>query len=61
MGKGKEVRATVKGKLRFDSLEDKAFLLYAMRNFKDAVEYAHSLMRKGIEESKIVNTHFENT
>jgi len=59
MGKGKEVRATIKGKLRFD-LEDKAFLLYAM-NFKDAVEYAHSLMRKGIEESKIVNTHFENT
>ena len=51
MGKGREV-ATVKGKLRFD-LEDKAFLLYAM-NFKDAVEYAHSLMRKGIEESKIV-------
>jgi len=53
MGKEKEV-ATVKGKLLFDSLEDKAFLLYAMRNFKDAIECAHSLMRKGIKESKIV-------
>lgn len=34
----KEVRPTIKGKLLFDSPEDKAFLLYVMRNFKDAVE-----------------------
>mgnify|MGYP000371378411 FL=1 len=49
-----EVRPTIKGKLLFNSLEDKALLFYVMRNFKDAVEYAHSLMRKGIKESEIV-------
>jgi len=49
-----EVRPTIKGKLLFNSLEDKALLFYVMRNFKDAIEYAHSLMRKGIKESEIV-------
>jgi len=48
-----KVKPTIKGKLVLDSAEDKAFLLYAMRNFKDAVEYAHSLMRKGLKRNKI--------
>ena len=50
----KEMKPTIKGKLLFDSLEDRALLLYAMRNFKDAVEYAHSLMRKGVRDGEIV-------
>ncbi len=50
----KEVKPTVKGKLVIDSPEDRAWLLLLMRNFKDAIEYAHSLMRKGIKESDIV-------
>ncbi len=50
----KEVKPTVKGKLILDSPEDRALLLYLMRNFKDAVEYAHALMRKGMGENEIV-------
>jgi len=50
----KNVRATIKGRLIFNSIEDKALLLYTTRNFKDAVEYAHSLMRKGIEGNEVV-------
>ena len=51
---GKEVKPTVKGKLIIDSPEDRAWLLFLMRNFKDAVEYAHSLMKNGIKENEIV-------
>jgi IS605 OrfB family transposase len=51
---GKEVRPTIKGKLVLSSAEDKAFLLYVMRNFKDAVDYAHSLLKKGLKENKII-------
>lgn len=48
------MRATIKGRLIFNSIEDKALLLYTMRSFKDAVEYAHSLMRKGIGGNEVV-------
>jgi len=50
----KEVKPTIKGKLILATPEDEGFLLYTMRNFKDAVEYAHSLMRKGVGENEIV-------
>ncbi len=49
-----EIKPTIRGKLIVSSSEEKGFLLYVMRNFKDAVEYAHSLMRKGVKENKIV-------
>ena len=50
----KEVKPTVKGRLMMDSPANRGLLLHIMRNFKDAIEYAHSLMRKGIKESDIV-------
>ena len=51
---GEEVKPTVKGRLIVSSPEDRAWFLLLMRNFKDAVEYAHSLMRKGIPDGEIV-------
>ncbi|PUA32281.1 MAG: hypothetical protein B7O98_06355 [Zestosphaera tikiterensis] len=50
----KEIKPTIKGRLIVSSPEDRGLLLYVMRNFKDAVEYAHSLMRKGVKENEIV-------
>ena len=49
----KEVKPTIRGKL-IASYEDKGLLLYIMRNFKDAVEYVHSLMRRRVKENEIV-------
>ena len=49
-----KVRPTVRGRLTLNSPIDKAWLLLLMRNFKDAVEYAHSLMRKSTPEGEIV-------
>jgi len=49
-----EVRPTIKGRLIVDSPVDRAWLLLLMRNFRDAVEYAHSLMRKGCPDGWIV-------
>ena len=43
---GKKMKPTVKGRLIVSSPEDRAWLLLLMRNFKDAVEYAHSFNEK---------------
>ena len=48
------MRPTIKGRLVVDSPVDRAWLLLLMRNFRDAVEYAHSLMRKGCPDVWIV-------
>jgi len=53
-GKREEVRATIKGKLAFDSDFDRALLFYTMRLFKDAVEMAHNLIRKQLKKNEIV-------
>lgn len=50
----KEIRPTIKGRLVINNLRDKARLLLLIRNFKDAVEYAHSLMKKGMAERETV-------
>ena len=50
----KEVKPTVKGRLIVNSPTDRGLLLYVMRNFKDAIEYAHSLMRNGYSDAQIV-------
>jgi len=50
----KDVKPTIRGKLIVSSPEDRGFLLHAMRNFRDAVEYVHFLMKKGIPEKDIV-------
>jgi IS605 OrfB family transposase len=60
-----EARATIKGRLELGDLE-RAKLLYTMRLFRDAVEKAHHLIKKGIEKKEIVkqlywtipNTHY---
>ncbi|MBC7113095.1 MAG: hypothetical protein H5T34_03625 [Candidatus Methanomethyliales bacterium] len=49
-----EVRPTIKGKLILGSPSDRGWLLLLMRNFKDAIEYAHSLMKEGLSHAKIV-------
>jgi len=49
-----EVKPTIKGRLILSSSEDKAWLFLLMRNFRDAVEYAHSLLRDGVKDTEIV-------
>jgi len=41
---------TIKGRLKFDNKEDKAMLLYTMRVFKESVERAYVLLKKGVED-----------
>ena len=50
-----EPRATIKGRLELEDL-DRAKLLYTMRLFKEAVEKAHHLIKKGISEGEIVKS-----
>ena len=50
----KEVKPTIKGRLTVNSPTNRGLLLYVMRNFKDAIEYAHSLMRNGYPDAQIV-------
>ncbi|ADI31453.1 transposase, IS605 OrfB family [Staphylothermus hellenicus DSM 12710] len=45
---------TIRGRLILNSIVDKAWLLLLMRNFRDAVEYAHNLLRKNVSENDIV-------
>jgi len=49
-----KVRPTIKGKLVFDNLSDRAKILFLMRNFRDAIEFAHNLLRKNLDRNKIV-------
>jgi len=49
-----EVKPTIKGRLIVDSPVDRAWLLLLMRNFKDSVEYAHTLMRKKVSYNEII-------
>jgi len=49
-----EVKPTIKGRLILNSSEDKAWLFLLMRNFRDAIEYAHSLLRDGMKDAEIV-------
>jgi len=49
-----EVKPTIKGRLILNSSEDRAWLLLLMRNFRDAVEYSHSLLRDGLNDAEIV-------
>jgi len=49
-----EIRPTIKGKLVFDNLSDKAKILFLMRNFRDAIEFAHNLLRKNLDGNRIV-------
>ncbi len=49
-----EIQATIKGKLKIDDIVLKAKLLHLMRNFRDSVEFAHNLMRKSLDENRIV-------
>ncbi len=51
-GKQEEARATIKGKLELEDLE-RAKLFYTMRLFKEAVEKAHHLFKKGIPKKEI--------
>jgi len=51
---GEEGRATIVGKIEFQNETDKALLLYTMRLFKDAVEFAHNLFRKDLPKNEIV-------
>ena len=51
---GEEIRATVLGKLDFENGENRALLLYTMRLFRDAVEFAHNLLKKGLSKNQIV-------
>ena len=53
-GKGEEIRATIKGEIEFENAMDKALLLYTMRLFRDAVEFAHNLLKKGLTKNQIV-------
>ena len=61
----KETRATIKGKLELEDLE-RAKVFYTMRLFKEAVEKAHHLIKKGLERKEILkslywtipNTHY---
>ena len=61
----KETRATIKGKLGLEDLE-RAKVFYTMRLFKEAVEKAHHLIKKGWIHKEIVkslyftipNTHY---
>jgi len=53
-GEGEEIRATVLGKLDFENGENRALLLYTMRLFRDAVEFAHNLLKKGLSKNQIV-------
>ena len=48
------MQATIKGKLKIDDIVSRAKLLYLMRNFRDAVEFAHNLMRKDLDENRII-------
>jgi len=52
--KGEEARATIVGKIEFENDTDKALLLYTMRLFRDAVEFAHNLLRKRLPKKEIV-------
>jgi len=45
-------RATIKGRLELEDLE-RAKLLYTMRLFKEAIEKAHHLIKKGVPEREI--------
>ncbi len=49
-----KVKPTIKGRLIVNSSAERAWLFLLMRNFKDAVEYAHSLMRRGLSDGEIV-------
>lgn len=53
VGRGEALRATIKGRIEFQSDVDKAKLLYLMRLFRDAVEFAHNLLRRKVNENKI--------
>ncbi len=63
--KSAEGKATIKGRLKFENLE-RAKVLYTMRLFKEAVEKAHHLIKKGLSEKEIEkslyytipNTHY---
>ncbi|MBC8522202.1 MAG: IS200/IS605 family element transposase accessory protein TnpB [Methanomicrobia archaeon] len=63
--KTEEARATIKGKLELEDLE-RAKVFYTMRLFKEAVEKAHHLIKKGLSKGEIVkslywtipNTHY---
>lgn len=51
----KEARATIKGKLVLEDL-DRAKVFYTMRLFKEAVEKAHHLIKKGLTKGEIVKS-----
>lgn len=46
--------AVIKGHLVIEDSVTKAKLYHLMRNFRDAVEFAHNLLKRNVEESKIV-------
>jgi IS605 OrfB family transposase len=48
-----EARATIKGRLELGNLE-RAQLLYTMRLFRDTVEKAHHLVKRGLERKEVV-------
>jgi len=54
VGEGEGARATIIRKIEFESDVDRALLLYAMRLFRDAVEYAHNLLRRKLSRNEIV-------
>ncbi len=54
-GKQEEARATIKGKLELEDLE-RAKLFYTMRLFKEAVEKAHHLFKKGMPKKEIIKS-----
>ncbi len=51
--KREEVKPTIIGRLVIDKIEDKAWLLLLMRKFREAIEMAHYLLKKGLEESEV--------
>jgi len=48
-----KVKSTIKGKIILENLSDKAKVLLLMRNFRDAIEFAHNLLRKNWTKTEL--------
>jgi len=51
--KREKIKPTIIGRLTISRPEDRAWLLLLMRKFKEAIEMAHHLLRKGLKESEV--------
>ncbi len=51
--KREKIKPTIIGRLTISRPEDRAWLLLLMRKFREAIEMAHHLLRKGLKESEV--------